>query len=159
MNKILRDNDWVIIRPQTDGPKLRFDSDEVQLRLKECVEVMIVEACKRIEEKVPEDGGWFKNFSACNSDTSELIEERLDFSLYVQRDETIEGNLILDLSMAEAEHPGAEWTVLLTCGRRHQVLEFLRSEECKERILKGIKRLKEQSEKSLSCPNTCDLPI
>jgi len=145
--KNIREGDWVIIRPQTNGPKLRFDSDEAQLRLRECVEVMIAEACKRLEEKVSVDGGWFKNFSACNLDTGELIEERLDFSLYVQRDETIEGNLILDLSMAEAEHPGAEWTVLLTCGRCHQVLEFLRSEECKERILKGIKRLKEQSEK------------
>ena len=145
--KIIREGDWVIIQPQTNGPKLRFDSDEAQLRLKECVEVMIVEACKRIEEKVPEDGGWFKNFSACNLDTSELIEERLDFSLYIQRDETIEGNLILDLSMAEAEHPGAEWTVLLTCGKCHQVMEFLQSETCKEQVLKGIRRLKEQSEK------------
>lgn len=145
--KRLKDKDWGIIRPQVDGPRLRFDCDKAQLWLQECVEVMIVEACKRIEEKVPEDGGWFKNFSACNLDTSELIEERLDFSLYVQRDETIEGNLILDLSMAEAEHPGAEWTVLLTCGRRHQVLEFLQDEACKEKVLKGIRRLKEQSEK------------
>jgi len=106
-----------------------------------------VEVCKRIEEKVPEDGSWFKNFSTCNLDTSELIEERLDFSLYVQRDETIEGNLILDLSMAEAEHPGAEWTVFMTCGKRYQVLEFLQDEACKEKVLKGIRRLKEQSEK------------
>lgn len=144
---ICMDKDWVSIRPQTNSPKLCFDSDEAQLRLKECVEVMIAEACKRFEEKVPEDGSWFKNFSACNLDTGELIEERLDFSLYIQRDETIEGNLILDLSMAEAKHPGAEWTVLLTCGKRHQVLEFLQDEACKEKVLKGIRRLKEQSEK------------
>ena len=147
MNEILRNKDWVIIRPQTDGLKLRFDSDEAQLRLRECVEMMIAEACKRLEEKVPVDGGWFKNFSTCNLDTSELIEDRLDFSLYIQRDETIEGNLILDLSMAEAERPGAEWTVLLTCGKCHQVMEFLQSETCKEQVLKGIRRLKEQSEK------------
>lgn len=139
--EMIREGDWVIIRPQTNGLKLRFDSDEAQLRLKECVEMMITEACKRIGEKVPEDGGWFKNFSACNLDTSELIEERLDFSLYVQRDETVEENIILDLSMADAECPESEWTVLLTCGKRHQVLAFLKDEACKEKVLGSMKRL------------------
>lgn len=99
---ISRDKDWTIIKPKfaDSSTKVHFSSPDALKMLGYCVEPMIAETRKKIEERVPECG-WFENFSACNVDTREVFYEPLDFSVFVERDLNVEGSLLLGLSVVK----------------------------------------------------------
>lgn len=104
------------------------------------IETMLKTAYKNIQKRIPESG-LFKNFSACNWDIGEMFKEQFDFSIFVERDESVPGNIVVGLGMIEVNNSMIDSSVFLTCGNRDFVLEYLKSEQAEEDVDKGVKRL------------------
>lgn len=103
---------------------------------------MLATAREALAERVPESG-WFKNFCACNWDTGDLFEDRFDFSIFVGRDESVPGNIIVGVSMIEVNHPVIDASMLLRSGNKAQVLDYLQTEQAKNNLQENIKKLME----------------
>lgn len=138
---ITKDKDWTIVRPKAiNGVKVHFWSPESLSILSRCTETILAEARKRIEERVPNDG-WYKNFSACNIDTSEAFKETLDIALCVERDENVDGSLLLIVSVVSKERPSHDISRGLYFGSRELVLEYLGTPEAQIDLQKVINNL------------------
>ena len=138
---ITRDKDWTIIRLKAVGrEKIHCNSPEALKMLAYYVEPMIAETRNKIEERVPEMG-WYMNFSACNIDTSEAFEEALDIALCVERDENIEGSLLLIVSVVSKDRPSHDLSTLLMCGKRADAIDYLKSIEAQTDMIEVIKQL------------------
>lgn len=145
-NSIIRNNDWTIIKLKTDDDeKLHCNSKEALDLLVQCAEPMIEETRTKIEERVPvleaQKYWWFKNFSACNIDTCEAFEETLDIALCVERDENVDGSLLLIVSVVSKERPSHDISRGLYFGSRELVLEYLGTPEAQIDLQKVINNL------------------
>lgn len=143
---IIRDKDWVIIRLKSDNNgKVHCNSQEAWEILAQCIEPMIKETRAKIEERVPvleaQKYWWFKNFSACNIDTSEVFEEALDIALCVERDVNVDGNLLLIVSAVSKEMPTHDFSRGLYFSSRELVLEYLSTPEVQSELLNVMKEL------------------
>ena len=143
---IIRENNWSIIRLKSDHTaKVHCNSQEALDLLNQCAEPMIEETRKKIEERVPvleaQKYWWFKNFSACNIDTSEAFEETLDIALCVERDENMDGHLLLIVSVVSKEQPTHDISRGLYFGSRELVLEYLSTPEAQSELLNVMKEL------------------
>lgn len=143
---IIRDNDWSIIRLKSDyTAKVHCNSQEAVDLLAQCAEPMIEETRAKIEERVPvleaQEYWWFKNFSACNIDTSETFEETLYIALCVERDENMDGHLLLIVSVVSKERPTHDFSRGFYFGSRELVLEFLSTPEAQSELLNVMKEL------------------
>ncbi len=145
-NLIIRNNDWTIIRLKTDDDeKLHCNSQGAMDLLTPCIMPMIEETRTKIEERVPileaQKYWWFKNFSACNIDTSKAFEETLDIALCVERDENVDGSLLLIVSVVSKERPSHDINRGLYFGSRELVLEYLGTLEAQTDLQKVINNL------------------
>lgn len=113
----------------------------LKIEKEQCIN-LLAKAQNNISEKVPESG-WFKNFCACNWDTGDLFEDRFDFSIFVERDESVPGNIIVGVSMIEVNHPVIDASMLLRSGNKAQVLNYLQTEQAKNILQENIKKLME----------------
>lgn len=140
-----KNNDWTIVKLQSSNGKTHCNSQEAICLLAQGVETMIEETRAKIEERVPvleaQKYWWFKNFSACNIDTSEAFEETLDIALCVERDENMDGHLLLIVSVVSKEQPTHDISRGLYFGSRELVLEYLSTPEAQSELLNVMKEL------------------
>ncbi len=139
---ITREKEWTIVKPKVadDGVKVYFNSSDALVILAHCIEPVIIEARKKIELKVPESG-WYESFSACNIDTSEAFEVALDIALCVERDENVEGGLLLIVTMVAKERPFHEFSTLVMFGKRSEALHYLSTLKAQTDLMEALERL------------------
>lgn len=93
---------------------------------------------ERIEKEIP-DTGYFRNFAEdlANKDDNLFAKS---VSLAVERDENIDGNALLLVSVL---HPAIniDASSMLACGKRGQLLEYMNKEGFKDEVIKRIHEL------------------
>ena len=104
----------------------------------------IVKVKDRVSKEVP-DKGFFRNFAEDFENNNNNIFAKA-ISLSVERDENIEGNVLLILS---ALHPSMnlDASSMLICGKRDDLLKFMNQENFSQFILKEINKLSDSLKK------------
>ena len=110
------------------------------LPLSSRVDKMISNVKSRIEREIP-DKGFFRSFA------EDIGLDKNDFygraaSLCVERDENIEGNALLLLSVLHP-HMNVDASVMLTSGNRDALLKYMNRKDFKNEVIDTIRGLSE----------------
>ena len=98
----------------------------------------VIEKIKPLISGIPSKG-YFNSFAENFVNSNPALRTR-SISLCIERDESVEGNALLLLSLLHPNKP-SEASVMLTCGKPEVILEYLNKPESKEEILKNIKEI------------------
>lgn len=127
-NAITIDNKRIKIRP-----KALKDMNNA-----ENIDKIISKIKTRIDKEIP-DTGYFRNFAEDFQNTDKNLYARA-CSLSVQRDETIDGQALL---LANVLHPSMniESSVMLRCGNRQELLDYIENSSFKDELMQSFKEL------------------
>lgn len=111
-----------------------------KMSISEDLENIISKIKARVEREIP-DRGFFRNFAEDFKNSDENLYARA-CSLSVQRDETIDGKALL---LANVLHPtmNIEASVMLRCGDRKELLEYMSQDGFKDELRQSFEELAE----------------
>ncbi len=93
---------------------------------------------ERVEREVP-DTGYFRNFAEDFANTDDKLCAKA-VSLSVERDENVDGNALLLVSVL---HPfmNIDASSMLACGKRDKILEYMNKDGFKDEVMRKIREL------------------